>query len=75
MTEIAIPPEALEAAVQAYLFTPGRTASIRAAICAALNAWPGVCVRHRSRPHPVTKEWTYMEPMLSLPLPQEASDE
>ena len=64
MTEITIPPEAVEAAVQAYLSTPGRTASIRAAIRAALAAWPGMAVNDGC---PV---W-HAYPHLTLPLPQD----
>lgn len=46
-------------------------ASAAVIIRAAVNAWPGVCIRHRLRPHPDTGEWRVPEPMLCLPLPQE----
>ena len=59
---ITIPPEAVEAAVQAYLSTPGRTASIRAAIRAALAAWPGVVKNY---------SWDASHGRIILPLPQE----
>jgi hypothetical protein len=66
-----IPDEVVEAAA---FYLPGYHSKdlhnhVRAAIAAALNAWPGVCVRTQFRPDP-NQGWKHLktEPMLSLPL-------
>lgn len=88
-SEIDIPPESEEAAARglAAVRMPNYTwddldremqqylrGDARAALQAGLRAWPGVCIRHRSRPNPRTGEWTMLEPMLSLPLQQETDN-
>jgi hypothetical protein len=60
-----IPKEVWLAAWEAYAKS-GCTMSH--AIAAALNAWPGVCIRTRMQPDPENGQWILPEKMLSLPL-------
>ena len=62
-----IPDEVAFALLDIYTLWLGDTDQARAAIAAALNAWPGMGVR----PHTVT---TFASCII-LPLPQDASDE
>jgi hypothetical protein len=72
MTDITIPPEAVEAAKAAYTaeIYKGQgtateyTAAMRAACLAMLKAWPGKCTAD-----------TVMFPHIILPLPQEPSND
>ena len=67
-----IPPEAVEAAFDAYLKDPCiDKAFFGKAIAAGLNAWPGMHV------HETRRSWLggFSERELMLPLPQEARDE
>lgn len=68
-----IPDEAVEAAERTYRTVPLWTShadSIRAAIAAALNAWPNAkTLRDDGR------RQTYIVPAIILPLPQQARDE
>jgi hypothetical protein len=78
--EKQIPDEVVEAAVTAWLEKASDytrlNESIRAAIAAALAAWPGVCIRTRMQPDPENGgQWILPEKMLSLPLPKEGADD
>jgi hypothetical protein len=58
------------------LFPPGYLESIglhpESIAAAALNAWPGACIRTRMQPDPMNGgQWIMPEKMLSLPLPKE----
>ena len=76
MSEITIPPEAVEAGCSAYTAViyrgNGTTAEFRQAITAAIRAtlaaWPGIAVNDGC---PV---W-HAYPHITLPLPQEPSDD
>lgn len=73
MTNITIPPAALEAGARAYRtqhYTVTHEDAIRAAFLAMIKAWEGAkTVRDDGR------RQTYVLPALILPLPTEASDE
>jgi hypothetical protein len=69
-----IPDEVVDAAERTYRTVPLWTShadSIRAAIAAALEAWPGMDYRPGAK---VNRSWTTPGKII-LPLPQEASDE
>jgi hypothetical protein len=78
ITAEQIPDEVVEAAAKELAYTNGWRNEQGIAACepvardiiaAALNAWPGVCVRTQFRPDP-NQGWKHLktEPMLSLPL-------
>lgn len=67
-----IPPEVVAAAVSAYNYVSSdcyttQEQDMRAAIAAALNAWPGMTLHQQD----INAEYSYFV----LPLPQEVSDE
>jgi hypothetical protein len=66
-----IPDEVLEAMARPVTYPSGASVKYINALhlAAALNAWPGVCVRTRFRPDPNQGgQHLKTEPMLSLPL-------
>jgi hypothetical protein len=62
-----IPPEVVEAAGMQLPGMAGHQRYVRAAIAAALNAWPGMTLHQQD----INAEYSYFV----LPLPQEARDE
>lgn len=76
MTDITIPPEALEAVARKLAIDTEGTDEwwtlymrrAHAACLAMLKAWPGMRVSHR------LDEWGPTDPQIILPLTQEAND-
>jgi hypothetical protein len=71
MTDITIPPEALEAAENAFIREKPGAANVhfavRAACLAMLKAWPGMDIEGFA--------WASKPDIMMLPLPKESSDD
>ena len=70
-----VPNESILAVVARFPALFSNHDEVEAVIADAINAWPGMCIRTRMTYNFKTGEWNIPEKLLSLPLPQDQSND